>query len=318
MQNDSVRASAIEVHNLVKKYGSRTAVNGISFRVQANEVFGLLGPNGAGKTTTVAMLSGLLQPDEGTIHIAGFNMQKERARIKPLIGLAPQEIALYPSLSAWDNLIFFGKIYKLKGGFLKKRIQEVLALVGLSERAHDAVSTFSGGMKRRLNIAAALIQSPKILLLDEPTVGVDPQSRNFIFEQVAQLKKGMTILYITHYMEEAQKLCDRVAVIDEGKIIALDTPSGLIRLLGGGVIRIELNEQAVGALLPRIQQVPAVSSASHGIGGLITIETKDTKRALAELIKLCEVCEADIVSMEVLEQNLESVFLHLTGKHLRD
>ena len=318
MKSDSLPLPTIEVTNLVKKYGSRTAVNGVSFTVWENEIFGLLGPNGAGKTTTVAMLSSLLQPDEGTIRIAGYDIRKDSARIKPLIGLAPQDVALYPSLSAWDNLVFFGNIYKLKGGLLKKRVQEALALVGLSDRAHDTLSTFSGGMKRRLNIAAALIHSSKILFLDEPTVGIDPQSRNFIFEQIAALKKDMTIIYITHYMEEAQRLCDRVAIIDEGNIVALDTPKGLMSLLSGGVILIELGAQSIDALFVLIQNIPSVVCASRDNGRLITIETKDTRRALLELVKLCEAHQAEIVSLEVLEQNLESVFLHLTGKRLRD
>jgi ABC-2 type transport system ATP-binding protein len=311
---------SIEVTNLVKKFGSRTAVNGISFTVSVreHEVFGLLGPNGAGKSTTIAMLSNLLTFDEGSIRIAGYDIGKDSARIKPLIGLAPQEVALYPSLSAWDNLVFFGHIYKLKGGFLKKRVQEALALVGLSDRARDILSTFSGGMKRRINIAAALIHSPKILFLDEPTVGIDPQSRNFIFEQVEQLKKYMTIIYITHYMEEAQRLCDRVAIIDEGKIVANDTPKGLMSLLGGGVILTELGAKFSDALFPLIQNITSVSEAMRDSSGLITIKTNDTRHALLELVKLCETHQAEIVSLEVLEQNLESVFLHLTGKRLRD
>lgn len=310
--------SMIEINGLLKKYGDRIAVNGVSFSVREGEIFGLLGPNGAGKTTTISILATLLPPDGGQVTIAGYDLVRETNHIKPLIGFVPQELALYPTLSAWDNLAFFGRIYGLRGTALKERIAAVLDMVGLSDRAGDAVRTFSGGMKRRLNIAAGLIHRPRILFLDEPTVGVDPQSRNFIFEHVEWLKaEGMTIVYTTHYMEEAERLCDRVAIIDEGRILALDTTKNLIGLLGGGVIYAGLAAETMEALLPAIRSLPHVVAVSiHG--NRLKIETNDARPALLELIKLCNAHDVPILSLEVLEPNLESVFLHLTGKRLRD
>ncbi len=311
-------SSMIEINGLVKKYGERVAVKGVSFSVQEGEIFGLLGPNGAGKTTTISILATLLPPDGGQATIGGYDLLQETKQIKPLIGFVPQELALYPTLSAWDNLAFFGRIYGLGGPALRERIAAVLDLVGLSERAGDAVQTFSGGMKRRLNITAGLIHQPRILFLDEPTVGVDPQSRNFIFEHVERLKaEGMTILYTTHYMEEAERLCDRVAIMDEGHILALDTLKGLIGLLGGGVIYIGLPGDALERLLPPIHALSHVLAASAQDGRL-KIETSDARSALLELIELCNARDVPILSLEVLEPNLESVFLHLTGKQLRD
>jgi len=308
----------IDVKGLVKRYGHRTAVDGVSFSVQEGEIFGLLGPNGAGKTTLLSVLATLLPPDEGRVLIGGYDLQREADRVKPLIGFVPQELALYPSLSAWDNLAFFGRIYGLRGAALRERIAAVLDLVGLRDRAGDAVRTFSGGMKRRLNIAAALLHQPRLLLLDEPTVGVDPQSRHFIFEHIERLKaEGMTILYTTHYMEEAERLCDRVAIMDEGRILALDTPEGLIGLLGGGVIHVEVPAEASEALVPAIRSLPHVQ-AVVAQGGRLRLETRAARPALLELIELCSTRDVPILALEVLKPNLESVFLHLTGKRLRD
>jgi len=308
----------IEINGLVKKYGDRVAVNGVSFCVQEGEIFGLLGPNGAGKTTTISILATLLPPDEGQVTIGGYDLVGETGQIKPLIGFVPQELALYSTLSAWDNLAFFGRIYGLRGMALKERITAVLDLVGLRDRAGDAVRTFSGGMKRRLNIAAGLIHQPRILFLDEPTAGVDPQSRNFIFEHIERLKaEGMTILYTTHYMEEVERLCERVAIMDEGRILALDTTKALIGLLGGGVIYLGLAADAFEPLLPSLRALPHVQAISTQDGQL-KIETSEIRPALLELIELCNARDVPILSLEVLEPNLESVFLHLTGKRLRD
>src|SRR3990172_7544646 len=311
-------SAAVEVNGLVKRYGDRVAVNGVNLSILEGEIFGLLGPNGAGKTTTISILATLLIPDNGEITICGYKLQQEAKRVKPLIGLVPQELALYPTLSAWDNLAFFGRIYGLQGANLKERITTVLALVGLSDRASDIVQTFCGGMKRRLNIAAGLIHQPRILFLDEPTVGVDPQSRNFIFEHVERLKAGgMAILYTTHYMEEAERLCDRVAIMDEGRILALDTPRGLVGVLGGGVIYLGLPWEALETLPPSIGPLPHVRGLSRHDNRL-KIEATDARPALLELIELCNSRDVPILSLEVLEPNLESVFLHLTGKRLRD
>ncbi|MEW6567818.1 MAG: ABC transporter ATP-binding protein [Chloroflexota bacterium] len=308
----------IEVDGLVKRYGDRVAVNQVCFCVHQGEIFGLLGPNGAGKTTTISILATLLPPDAGQVIIGGFDLLRETAQIKPLIGFVPQELALYPTLSAWDNLAFFGRIYGLQGSALKERIAAVLELVGLHDRAGDAVRTFSGGMKRRLNIAAGLIHQPRLLLLDEPTVGVDPQSRNFIFEHVERLSAdGMTILYTTHYMEEAERLCDRVAIMDEGHILALDTTKGLVGLLAGGVIYVGLGAEASKALLPLVLGLPHVR-AVFAQDSALKVETSEARAALLELIELCNTRDVPILSLEVLEPNLESVFLHLTGRRLRD
>jgi ABC-2 type transport system ATP-binding protein len=308
----------IEISDLVKRYEERVAVNEVSFTVEEGEIFGLLGPNGAGKTTTLSILSTLLAPDGGQVTIGGYDVDREASRVKPLIGYVPQELALFPTLSAQDNLAFFGRIYLLSGAVLKERIAAVLDVVGLSDRAGDAVKTFSGGMKRRLNIAVGLIHEPRILFLDEPTVGVDPQSRNFIFEHVERLKAGgMTVLYTTHYMEEAERLCDRVAIMDEGDVLALDTPRNLIRLLGGGVIYAGLPAGAARTLQSAIGALPQVSGVSLQ-DDRIKLETREASGALLELIELCHRSDVPILSLEVLEPNLESVFLHLTGKRLRD
>ena len=311
-------APMIEINGLVKRYGQRVAVDGISFSVRQGEIFGLLGPNGAGKTTALAMLSTLLAPDAGQASIGGYDLAREPMSIKALIGYVPQELALFPTLSAWDNLAFFGRIYGLSGAALKERIRAALELVGLSERARDAVKTFSGGMQRRLNIAVGLVHQPRVLFLDEPTVGVDPQSRNFIFEHVEQLKAGgMTILHTTHYMEEAERLCDRLAIMDRGQILALDSTQALVGLLGGGVIYAGLPADKLETTLAAIQALPHVRTVTPQDGHL-KLETGDARLALLELIELCKSRDVPILSLEVLEPNLESVFLHLTGKRLRD
>ncbi|MBP8292833.1 MAG: ATP-binding cassette domain-containing protein, partial [Caldilineaceae bacterium] len=226
----------LSANHLVKKYGDHTAVNDVSFTIEEGEVFGLLGPNGAGKSTTIAMLSGLFPPTGGDAAIGGCDVVKQLAQVKHLIGVVPQDLALYPTLSGRENVTFFGQLYGLHGKALRERVDEVLGYVGMTERAKDAVKTYSGGMKRRINLAAGLVNHPRLLFLDEPTVGVDPQSRNHIFESVERLNReqGMTLLYTTHYMEEAERLCHRVGIIDRGKLIALDTPRALIGRLGGG------------------------------------------------------------------------------------
>ena len=308
----------ISINGLFKKYGERVAVQDVSFSIEEGEIFGLLGPNGAGKTTTLSILSTLLIPDEGIVTISGYDIVREARQVKRLIGSVPQELALYPTLSAWDNLAFFGRIYGLQGLELKGRVTTVLALVGLSDRSADPVQTFSGGMKRRLNIAAGLIHRPRVLFLDEPTVGVDPQSRNFIFEHVKRLNaEGMTIVYTTHYMEEAERLCDRVAIIDHGRILALDTTKGLIDMLGGGVICLGLPQVALESLLPAVRALSHVSMVTQEDCRL-KIETSNARLALLELIELCNAHNVSILSLQMLEPSLESVFLHLTGKRLRD
>ncbi len=308
----------IRVEGLVKRYGPRTAVAGLSFTVEAGEIFGLLGPNGAGKSTTLSMLATLFAPDEGTIAIGGFDAVREPARVRPLVGFVPQELALYAALSARDNLLFFGRIYGLRGKDLDVRADAVLDLVGLRERAADPVRTFSGGMMRRLNLAVGLVHGPKLLFLDEPTVGVDPQSRNFIFEHVLELRKqGLTILYTSHYMEEVERLCDRAAIMDEGRLLALDAPQRLIRDLGEGLLVVGLPAEAAASLGSSVEALPHVGKVASRDGKL-HVETRDANRALLELLDLCGARGVRLTSLEVLEPSLESVFLRLTGKRLRD
>ena len=327
----------LEVDNLVKKFGDNEAVKGVSFQVKEGEVFGLLGPNGAGKTTTISMLTGLLAPTSGTARIAGYDITKEPQKVKNINGLVPQDLALYPTLSARANLNFFGRIYGLRGRALKERVEDVLRIVALEERADEAIEKYSGGMKRRVNIAAGLVHQPRLLFLDEPTVGVDPQSRNHIFESVLRLnrERGMTIIYTSHYMEEVEILCNRVAIIDQGKVIALDSIKNLIDMLGGGVLKIGLR-QVDEALLVQMSALPAVKQASlmpviatpppeEGTTRavvpavtIIKIETENSQEALVSVIAFLNERRISLLSLEILESNLESVFLHLTGKQLRE
>ncbi|MGC9025767.1 MAG: ABC transporter ATP-binding protein, partial [Chloroflexia bacterium] len=279
---------------------------------------GLLGPNGAGKTTTVSMLTGLLAPDRGEITVDGISFQKMPRAVKARLGLVPQDLALYPTLSARDNLLFFGRLYGLQGKTLRERVEAALEIVQLTPRAKDAVNTFSGGMKRRLNIAAGLLHEPEILFLDEPTVGVDPQSRNAIFESVEALNRaGLTVLYTTHYMEEAQRLCHRVAIMDQGQIIALDTPAALIRRWGSGLIIAGLPEEAAETLATQLEHHPAVKSLRRRDGRLY-LDAHRTQEALLALLEMTNRMDLPLRSLEILEANLETVFLHLTGKRLRD
>ena len=303
---------------LRKSYGEIEAVRGVSFQVARGEVFGLLGPNGAGKTTLISILCGLLEPDEGRALIDGMEMSRQSLAAKARIGLVPQELALYPTLSARDNLLFFGRIYGLRGRRLRERVEAVLEIVQLTGRAGDAVTTFSGGMKRRLNIAAGLLHEPQILVLDEPTVGVDPQSRNAIFESIEMLNRaGVTVLYTTHYMEEAQRLCHRVAIMDHGEIIALDTPTALVRSLGAGLIRVRLSDGVAEAVIARMGRHPAVKAIRRQ-DGYLHVETHRIQEALAGLMAAVMDAGGKVVALEVLEPNLETAFLHLTGKRLRD
>ncbi len=327
----------LEVNNLVKKYGDFEAVRGISFAVEPGEVFGLLGPNGAGKTTTISMVTGLFPPTSGSVTIDGHDILKEPQVVKQMNGLVPQDLALYPTLSARANLNFFGRVYGLSGRKLKENVEDVLRVVSLTERADEAIEKYSGGMKRRINIAAGLVHQPRLLFLDEPTVGVDPQSRNHIFESVQRLnrERGMTIVYTSHYMEEVELLCNRVAIIDQGKLIALDTIKNLIAMLGSGVLRIGL-KQVDDALLDKLSKLPAVKNASIlqtvtqtapeaklpesmvAVPVVVKIETKNSQQALINVINFLEKQNITLLSLEILENNLESVFLHLTGKQLRE
>lgn len=331
----------LEVDHLVKKYGDFEAVKGVSFSVEEGEVFGLLGPNGAGKTQTISMVTGIIPPTSGTARIGGFDILKERDKVKKINGLVPQDLALYPTLSARANLNFFGQIYGLRGRELKERVEDVLRIVALTERADGVVDKFSGGMKRRVNIAAGLVHQPRLLFLDEPTVGVDPQSRNHIFESVQRLnrERGMSVVYTSHYMEEVETLCHRAAIIDEGRIIALDTVKNLIALLGGGVVYVGV-QQVDDTILAELSALPAVKEATlvpqppappAAEGKELTTEAKpvpatpvikivakNNQQAVVNVLGYLNQRDIVISSLEIMQPNLESVFLHLTGKKLRE
>ena len=306
------------VEDLWKSYAETDAVRGLTFEISRGEFFGLLGPNGAGKTTTIGILSGLIEPTRGRISIDGFDLISRPMEAKARLGLVPQSFALYPTLCARDNLVFFGRIYGLKGKRLKERIASVLEIVELKDRANQTVASFSNGMKRRLNIAVGLLHEPEILILDEPTVGVDTQSRNAILESLDTLNKsGVTVLYTTHYIEEAQRLCDRVAIMDQGKIIALNNPARLIQDLGKGIIRIEFNAGIDDGLLNQMGRIGSVR-VIDGQKRRAHLETDRTDQASRELLELMKTRDGLLKTLDISEPNLETVFIHLTGRNLRD
>ncbi len=309
---------AIQVQNLQKSFGETHAVQGVSFDVERGEIFSLLGPNGAGKTTTISMLCCLLRPDEGDARIMGHSIRHEAMDVKSVLGVVPQELALYEDLTARENLDFWGKMYGLRGAALKARVAEVLDIIGLSDRANERVGKYSGGMKRRVNIGVALLHKPKVIYMDEPTVGIDPQSRRNILDSVVSLKQqGMTVLYTTHYMEEAQELSDHIAIMDHGKLIANGTHAELVKIVGQ-MDRITLTvnteaEQVTGAWrgVEGVKQVAADD-------GVITVLAEDSNRVLPRLFDSANARGARITSIDIQVPNLESVFLHLTGRALRD
>ncbi len=310
---------AIETQGLVKRFGDLQAVRGVSLTVRAGEILSLLGPNGAGKSTIISMLSGLLEPNEGDALILGHSIRREPEAAKACLGVVPQEVALYPDLSARENLVFWGKMYGLRGGALKQRVDEVLDVIGLAGRQKDRVDKFSGGMKRRVNIAAALLHKPQIVIMDEPTVGIDPQSRRHILDNVKELnRQGMTVLYTTHYMEEAQELSDHIAIMDYGQIIAYGTHEELIRLVGEQTrIDLTLHVDAERVLAPW-RGVEGVSRVLPGAEGLVTVLVDDSNRVLPRLFEAATGVGTRITGVDIQEPNLEAVFLHLTGRALRD
>ena len=314
----------IEIRGLKKQYNPPDgvwAVKGISFEILRGEIFSLLGPNGAGKTTTISVMSGLLEPTEGDVLIGGHSITREPLACKRLIGVVPQELALYPKLSARQNLTFFGKLYGLGGKALKARVAEVLEFTGLTERADDPVEEYSGGMKRRVNIGVGLLHRPQVLFLDEPTVGIDPQSRRNILDAVKALNaEGMTVLYTTHYMEEAAELSDRVGIIDHGEIIALGTQDELTRMVGeNDTITLSVPE-ASDSVLEQLRTLPGVTQCtrSDGDDGAITLLAKEGRAVLPEVIRVVNEAGLTLRTVEVREPTLETVFLHLTGRALRD
>ncbi len=313
----------VEVKNLVKQYAPPdgvTAVNDISFNIQRGEIFSLLGPNGAGKTTTISMMSCLLKPTGGTLLVNGHSVTDEAKKVKQVIGVVPQEIALYPAISAQENLAFWGKMYGLRGTTLQERIQAVLKIAGLTDRAKDKVETFSGGMKRRINIAVGLLHEPQLLFMDEPTVGIDPQSRRRILDTVKELNaQGLTVVYTTHYMEEAEELSDRIGIIDHGKLIGLGTQDALTEMVGKyDIIAIEYDGLAdAGSLVEGLTAVNTVHQAAVENGKLLATVNKAAS-SLPSILAWAEKAELRLKGIEIKEPNLEAVFLHLTGRALRD
>ena len=314
----STLSPLLEVRDLHKSYGLLTAVAGVSCTVQPGECLGLLGPNGAGKTTTLSMISGLITPDGGNILIEGRPIAGDTDPVKARLGLVPQDLALFEDLTALDNLRLFGSLYRLPPQQLHNAIDDAIDLVGLADRARDRVKTFSGGMKRRLNLAAALLHDPQLLLLDEPTVGVDPQSRNAIFDNIAALRaRGKTILYTTHYMEEVERLCDRVIIMDHGKIVADDSLSNLRKRTGStALLKIELAGTSPGPWLAELRRLPGVRSARLESPNL-AVELNDLGGA-PEILRLLHDRGETVVHLASDRPNLESIFLSLTGRQLRD
>ena len=310
--------NAIEVNNLKKSFGDFQAVQDANFKADSGEVLSLLGPNGAGKSTTISMLSGLLAPTEGDASIMGHSVTREPEAAKKSLGVVPQDIALYPDLSARENLVFWGKMYGLRGITLKQRVDEVLEVIGLADRQKDHVGKFSGGMKRRVNIGAALLHKPDVVIMDEPTVGIDPQSRRHILDNVKELnKQGMTVLYTTHYMEEAAELSNHIAIMDKGNVIAYGTHDELIRMVGEQT-RIDITINAESEKVLSAWRATDGVSRIDTLDGTVTVLVDDSNRVLPHLFEEASKAGVRITSVDIQEPNLETVFLHLTGRALRD
>jgi ABC-2 type transport system ATP-binding protein len=308
----------LQVNGLSKSYGKQMAISGVSFRADRGQTIGLLGPNGAGKTTTVSIIAGLLNADSGEVLIEGNKVKSDTDPVKLKIGLVPQDMALYDQLTARDNLTFFAALYSISGASARQAIEDALNLVALADRAGDKVRTFSGGMKRRLNLAAALLHDPQILLLDEPTVGVDPQSRNAIFDNLETLKKrGKTLIYTTHYMEEAERLCDRIVIVDHGKVVANDTLQGLHKMLPvTNVIAVEL-DRVDGFKPEEMLVLPEVKSAAMDQSTL-RVGVHDLSRGAPGVLRWLAENGHSYHHVSSEQPNLETVFLTLTGRSLRD
>jgi len=339
----SATPGIVEVVGLVKRYGDVAAVDGVSFSIAEGSIFGLLGPNGAGKTTTISIISALIEPDDGDVIVDGHSVRTDSTGVRRVLGIVPQEIALYPTLTAEENLHFWGRMYGLHGKALSDAVEYGLSMAGLEEHARKRIETFSGGMKRRINIAAGVLHRPKVLLMDEPTVGIDPQSRNHILDTVRELnQQGMTVVYTSHYMEEVEALCHRVAIVDHGKVIAEGTLPELQALVGDeDRVRVTLGDSPaeaaetgdsrepspaevvepssprLAAALEAVSALPAVTHAEL-VGATLEVLTPTAGPMLGDLIAAIVGSGAAVRAVEIVEPNLESVFLHLTGRGLRD
>jgi linearmycin/streptolysin S transport system ATP-binding protein len=307
----------VQCVDLARAFGSFEAVRGISLEIHAGETFGLLGPNGAGKTTTLSMLSTLLEPTRGDVVVFGASVVRQPAEVRRRVGLAPQQISLYPTFTAQENLDFFGVLHGVPSDVRRRRADELLELVGLATRRDDQVHTYSGGMQRRLNLACSMIHHPRLLLLDEPTAGVDPQSRENLFEVIRRIaSSGTTIVYTTHYMEEAERLCDRIAILDEGRIAAVGTQQELLGIIGMGQV-IQLRGRGMGGLAAALQARPGVVKVESDRDALrIFVRTAADARAL--IAGPIAAAGDDVDALETQRASLEQVFMHLTGKALRD
>jgi ABC-2 type transport system ATP-binding protein len=313
-----VDGRVLECHGLRRSFGKLAAVDGVSFHIDPGETYGLLGPNGAGKTTTISMVAGLLERDAGEVTVAGEPMTPHSVRAKGALGYVPQDLAIYPDLSGRENLMFFARLYGMPAAQAKSRSDEVLALTGLADRAGDQTKQYSGGMKRRLNIGIGLLHRPRLLILDEPTVGVDPQSRNAILESVEGLSgAGMAVLYTTHYMEEAERLCGRIGIIDHGKLIAEGTRAELVSMVGeGDQVRLSATGNLAGAAADLAAR-PWVREAK-ALGASIDLVVENARSELPVILADVAASGVSVRSVEVTEPDLETVFLHLTGRALRD
>jgi ABC-2 type transport system ATP-binding protein len=309
---------AIKISQLHRYYGDLHAVNGISLEIKQGTIFSLLGPNGAGKSTTISVIAGLLKPSQGEVEIMGHPVATQAQQAKKFIGVVPQEIALYDDLSGCENLLFWGRMYDLGGEQLKTRVDEILELVELTDRQKDKVEKYSGGMKRRLNIGVALLHKPDIVIMDEPTVGIDPQSRRKILDSVKALNQaGMTVLYTTHYMEEAQELSDEIAIMDQGEIIAQGTNDELVKIVGE-YDRVELTfNKTLSGPVDSWETLPGVSQVKMEEQGA-SLLVEDSNVVLPKLFESASKSDLQITSVNIFEPNLETVFLHLTGRALRD
>ena len=308
----------LEVEHLTKRFGSHTAVQNVSFQVQQGDAFGLLGPNGAGKSTTISLITGLLQSNEGEVRLHGVSLAKNPRYLKQRIGLVPQTIALYESLTARENLEFWGTVYGVRGATLRDNIDWCLDVAGLKEYERQTVKKFSGGMKRRLNIAVGMIHRPEILIMDEPTVGIDPQSRNHILETVRDLNRGgITIIYTSHYMEEVQYLCTRLAIMDHGRMIAYGSLDD-VRQLAGSLTTLRLQVSADAAAAVEEMRQDPVFRHVEGDYGTVLVQTTDTAGGLSKAVTILGSHGIQPLGIDIREPNLESAFLHLTGRQLRD
>ncbi|MCH4889895.1 ABC transporter ATP-binding protein [Acidaminobacter sp. JC074] len=308
----------LKISNLKKSYGQLQAVKGIDLYIEKGEIIGLLGPNGAGKSTTISMISTLIKPDAGLIEFKETDVLKDPKPIQKVLGIVPQEIALYPTLTGYENLKFWGHAYGLKGHELKKRIEEVSEIIGIKDRLKDKVEKYSGGMKRRINIGAALLHKPELLIMDEPTVGIDPQSRNHILETIKSLnEEGMSIIYTSHYMEEVEFLCDRIYIMDEGQVIASGTKDSLVSSINGDrkvIVSFAKDPNGIKDVLEKNAHVDKVTVDQNQL----TVYTKKKENLIKEVVEASSQFDIEMTSIDVENPNLETVFLKLTGKALRD